>query len=115
MSTGTGADNGSGEAPLSGHSDPRAPHRTPGGLQGLPRRTPGAPSAPRPGEEPTQALRDRESGKDGGGDDAEDTLRPEALARAMTAIHRGSMRARLADPDDTGGRPSTPVRGTGIG
>lgn len=62
--------------------------------QGLPRRPRGAPPVPRIPEETAGAT-----GQD---DDAEDTLRPDALALAMVAIQRGSTRARLAAADDTG-------------
>ncbi|MFF6784710.1 hypothetical protein [Streptomyces sp. NPDC012510] len=60
--------------------------------QGLPRRPRSAPSVPRPPEETADAPEQ---------DDTEDTLRPEALARAMVAIQRGSTRARLAAADAT--------------
>lgn len=64
----------------------------PGGPQGLPRRTRprAAPSAPPARDVATDGPQD---------DDAQDSLSPDALARAMTAIQRGSMRARLAEPD----------------
>ncbi|UUU25616.1 hypothetical protein [Streptomyces sp. DSM 40750] len=61
--------------------------------QGLPRRPRSASPAPRLRAETAEAA-----GED---NDAEDTLRPDALARAMVAIQRGSLRARLAGPDDT--------------
>lgn len=66
----------------------------PGGAQGLPRRPQprAALSAPPARDEAANSPQDY---------DAEDTLSPDALARAMTAIQRGSMRARLAEPDDT--------------
>lgn len=64
--------------------------------QGLPRRPRSAPPAPRLHGEAVEAT--------GTDDDADDTLRPDALARAMTAIQRGSLRARLTAPDDTDGR-----------
>ncbi len=69
--------------------------------QGLPRRPRSTPAAPLPPEGTAEA-----SGTD---DDADDTLRPDALARAIVAIQRGSTRARLGGPDDTDstdGRPA---------
>ncbi|MGW0843781.1 hypothetical protein ACWD26_27285 [Streptomyces sp. NPDC002787] len=66
--------------------------------QGLPRRNRSAAHAPR--------LRDDAAAEVPGEDDAEDTLRPDALARVMVAIQRGSARARLAAPDDTDDRPA---------
>ncbi|QFR01013.1 hypothetical protein F9278_37965 [Streptomyces phaeolivaceus] len=60
------------------------------GPQGLPRRPRSAPAAP-----PEDVAE-----PPGADDDAEDTLCPDTLARAMVAIRRGSTRARLAGPDD---------------
>ncbi|MFE7840893.1 hypothetical protein ACFU53_34025 [Streptomyces sp. NPDC057474] len=80
---------------------PRTETGAPPLLQGLPRRPRSAPSAPRPRKEAAEAP--------GADDDAEDRLCPDALARAMVAIRRGSTRARLAGPDDsdrTDGRPA---------
>lgn len=84
MSTGTDAESASGAD-------------TPSGPRGLPRRNRAAPTPARPREETPEAPRT-------GDDSAEDTLRPEALARAMTAIHLGSTRARLTAPPETGER-----------
>ncbi|WP_338895485.1 hypothetical protein WBG99_07005 [Streptomyces sp. TG1A-60] len=72
--------------------------------QGLPRRPRGAPPAPGPRAEPARVPVED--------DDAADTLCPDALARVMVAIRRGSTRARLTGPDDTGGR-RTPHPGPG--
>lgn len=60
--------------------------------QGLPRRAKNVPSAPLRQEKAAKAP----SAADG--DDAEDTLNPDALARVMVAIQQGSARARLAEP-----------------
>ncbi|MDW8808535.1 hypothetical protein P1P68_28025 [Streptomyces scabiei] len=84
----------SGDTP---RTEATGPHR----LQGLPRRPRSTSSAPTTAE--------NAAGTPGTHDDTDDTLSPEALARAMTAIRRGSDRARLAGPDDTdsaGGRPA---------
>ncbi|MGW0707194.1 hypothetical protein ACWD4G_14750 [Streptomyces sp. NPDC002643] len=86
MSTGTDAENASGAGTPG----------TPGAPSGLPRRNRAAPPPPSPRREKTpEASHDTD---DLAG--IEDTLSPEALARAMTAIHLGSMRARLSKPDE---------------
>ncbi|MCC9705190.1 hypothetical protein E4N62_07955 [Streptomyces sp. MNU76] len=72
--------------------------------QGLPRRARNAPPVPRSRENAPEAT----SAADG--DDAEDTLSPEDLARVMVAIQRGSTRARLAEPRDDHGTHSTDGR-----
>ncbi|MDX3644738.1 hypothetical protein [Streptomyces sp. MB09-02B] len=75
--------------------------------QSLPRRARNTPSTPRHRENAA------ESPSAADGDDTEDTLRPEALARVMVAIQRGSARARLAGPgdgQDTDGTHSTDGR-----
>ena len=80
---------------------PRAEADAPPLPQLLPRRPRSTPAAPRPSEDTAEVLATD--------DDADDTLRPAALARAMVAIQRGSTRARLAGPDDTDaaeGRPA---------
>ncbi|MFF7391079.1 hypothetical protein ACFZAE_21885 [Streptomyces scabiei] len=69
--------------------------------RGLPRRARNAPSAPRPRENAPEAPSAAE------GDDAEDTLSPEDLARVMVAIQRGSARARLTEPRDDHGTDGT--------
>ncbi|WP_326575683.1 hypothetical protein OG250_08910 [Streptomyces sp. NBC_00487] len=76
----------------------------PQGPQSLPRRPRNTPPAPPPGEDTAEAP--------GADDDAQDTLCPDDLARAMVAIRWGSTRARLAGPDDTDG-PRTPRPGPG--
>ncbi|WP_307835458.1 hypothetical protein [Streptomyces adelaidensis] len=73
--------------------------------QGLPRRPRSTSPAPHPREAAADTPAPRE-------DDAQDTLCPDALARVMVAIQRGSLRARLAGPDDTDGR-RTPPSGPG--
>ncbi|UUU30142.1 hypothetical protein JIX56_09705 [Streptomyces sp. CA-210063] len=75
--------------------------------QSLPRRPRSASPAPRLRAETAEAAEAA-----GENDDAEDTLRPDTLARAMVAIQRGSLRARLAGPDDTDDR-RTPRPGPG--
>ncbi|MFE7761667.1 hypothetical protein [Streptomyces sp. NPDC057438] len=80
---------------------PRTEATAPHPLQGLPRRPRGTSSAPRRAEQAAEAP--------GTHDDTDDSLSPDALARAMVAIRRGSDRARLAGPDDTDstdGRPA---------
>ena len=80
---------------------PRTEAAAPPLPQGLPRRPRSIPAAPRTAQDPAEAH--------GTHDDTDDTLSPDALARAMVAIRRGSDRARLAGPDDTDstdGRPA---------
>jgi hypothetical protein len=80
---------------------PRTEAAAPPLPQGLPRRPRSTPAAPRTAQDPAEAH--------GTHDDTDDTLSPDALARAMVAIRRGSDRARLAGPDDTDstdGRPA---------
>ncbi|MBZ3904642.1 MULTISPECIES: hypothetical protein [Streptomyces] len=79
---------------------PRSPH-------GLPRRPRSAPATP-------PAREDTAEGP-GADDDARDTLRPDALARAIVAIRRGSTRARLTGPDDTDAAPGRPAPRPGPG
>lgn len=80
---------------------PRTEAAAPQRLQGLPRRPRSTSSAPTTAEDA--------AGGPGTHDGTDDTLSPDALARAMVAIRRGSDRARLAAPDDTDstdGRPA---------
>lgn len=81
--------------------------------QGLPRRNRSASPAPRLRTETAETAEAAEAV--GENNDAEDTLRPDALARAMVAIQRGSLRARLAGPDDTWGPAPAPTDGRSPG
>ncbi|WP_371575830.1 hypothetical protein [Streptomyces sp. NBC_01314] len=80
---------------------PRAETGAPPLPQLLPRRPRSTPAAPRPREDTAEVPSTD--------DEADDTLRPDALARAIVAIQRGSTRARLAGPDDTGGTDGRPA------
>ncbi|MEH0637021.1 MULTISPECIES: hypothetical protein [Streptomyces] len=78
---------------------PRTEAAAPPLPQSLPRRPRSTPSAPRTVEAEAHGTHD----------DTDDTLSPDAMARAMVAIRCGSDRARLAGPDDTDstdGRPA---------
>ncbi|MER6154695.1 hypothetical protein ABT147_04030 [Streptomyces sp. NPDC001868] len=86
---------------------PRAEADAPHLPEGLPRRPRSTPAAPRPPEDA--------AGLPGADDDAEDTLCPDALARAVVAIRRGSTRARLGGPDDTDGTDGRPAPRPGPG
>nr|WP_237277387.1 hypothetical protein [Streptomyces caniscabiei] len=72
----------------------------------MPRRARNTPAPPRLREDAADAP------SAAGGDDTEDTLRPDDLARVMVAIQRGTARARLAGPDggdgDGDGSDGTP-------